>query len=146
MKKLEVCALVFIWWRFKMIEAITSQEIQATIREMMSAEELQALEVRLTIKRALTMINYMEGGGYTAERQFEAESLKLLSSVLESKLTDESPFEWQLAALIAKGVAESRAVMLESAKDKVLGINIESLIGQDTSYEDYIDNQFVKKY
>ena len=129
-----------------MIEAITSQEIQATIREMMSAEELQALEVRLTIKRALTMINYMEGGGYTAERQFEAESLKLLSSVLESKLTDESPFEWQLAALIAKGVAESRAVMLESAKDKVLGINIESLIGQDTSYEDYIDNQFVKKY
>ncbi len=129
-----------------MIEAITSQEIQATIKEMMSPEELHALEVRLTIKRALTMIQYAEGGGYTAERQFEAESLKLLSSVLESKLTDESPFEWQLAVLVAKGVAESRAVMLECAQDKVLGINLEGLIGAEVSYEDYIDNQFVKRY
>ena len=129
-----------------MIEAITSQEIQATIKEMMSAEELHALEVRLTIKKALTMIQYAEGGGYTAERQFEAESLKLLSSVLESKLTDESPFEWQLAVLVAKGVADSRAATLECAQDKVKEINLDALIGQEITYEDYVDNQFIKRY
>lgn len=131
-----------------MIEAITSQEVQATIKEMMTEEEIKALEVRMTIKRALMMIPYMGETAYkrfTAERQFEAEYMKLLSSVLVSKLSDESPFEWELAAIVAKGIADSRAATLEHA-DKAKGINIEALIGQEVSYEDYIDSQFVRKY
>jgi hypothetical protein len=129
----------------KMIEAIT-QEVQATIKEMISAEELTALEVRMTIKRALMMIPYMSESSYkrfTAERQFEAEYMRLLSSILSSKLSDESPFEWELAAIIAKGMADSRVAMLEQAAKE---INLEVVIGQETSYEDYIDSQFVRKY
>ncbi len=128
-----------------MIEAIT-QEVQATIKEMISAEELTALEVRMTIKRALMMIPYMSESSYkrfTAERQFEAEYMRLLSSILSSKLSDESPFEWELAAIIAKGMADSRVAMLEQAAKE---INLEVVIGQETSYEDYIDSQFVRKY
>lgn len=132
-----------------MIEAITSQDIQATIKEMMTEEELKALEVRMTIKRALMMIPYIGETAYkqyTAERQFEAEYMRLLSSVLESKLTDESSFEWELAVIVAKGIADSRAAALEHAADKRREINIEALIGQETSYEDYIDSQFVRRY
>ena len=128
-----------------MIEAII-QEVQATIKEMMSAEELNALEVRMTIKRALMMIPYMSESShkrFTAERQFEAEYMRLLSSVLSSKLSDETPFEWELAAIIAKGMADSRVAMLEQASRE---INLGTLIGQEPSYEDYIDSQFVKKY
>ncbi len=131
------------------MQAITSQEVQATIKEMMTPEELQALEVRMTIKKALMMIPYMNEGPYkqfTAERQFEAEYLKLLSSVLESKVTEDSPFEWSLAAIIAKGLADTRAAALEHVASKPTEITMSSLIGEQASLEDYIDSQFVKNY
>ncbi len=131
------------------MQAITSQEVQATIKEMMTEEELHALEVRMTIKKALMMIPYMEESNYkkfTVERQFEAEYMRLLSSVLESKLGDDAPFEWELAAIVAKGLANTRAAVLEKVLDKPKEITMSSLIGEQFSYEDYIDSQFVKRY
>ncbi len=131
------------------MQAITSQEVQATIKEMMTPEELQALEVRMTIKKALMLMPYIEAEPYkrfTAERQFEAEYMRLLSSVLESKVTEESPYEWSLAAIVAKGIADTRAAALEQAANKPKEITMSDLIGEQTCFEDYIDSQFVRKY